>query len=225
MSHTILIMLDGPMQSWGSRSRFDDRDTHAEPTKSAVIGMVCAALGRPREVPIDDLASLRFGVRIEASGRAMSDFHTAQDVARAGGGLTNVTSRRHYLAEARFLAGLEGADIVFLAEIERGLKDPVWPLSLGRRSFPLTLPPYLPGGSVRPETDLETALTKEPWRRISHRESKPDKLRIVIQDPAGETVAADQPGNFEARQFSLRRLTSKLVDCPEEDPKWFISPS
>lgn len=45
---TLLLQLVAPMQSWGSRSRFDDRDTEREPTKSGVLGLVASALGRPR---------------------------------------------------------------------------------------------------------------------------------------------------------------------------------
>jgi len=51
---TLLIPLVGPMQSWGTRSRFDHRDTEREPSKSGVIGLVCAAIGRDRNEPIDD---------------------------------------------------------------------------------------------------------------------------------------------------------------------------
>ena len=39
----LLIRLKGPMQSWGSRSRFSLRSTEPYPTKSGVIGMIAAA--------------------------------------------------------------------------------------------------------------------------------------------------------------------------------------
>ena len=45
----LLMRLAGPMQSWGTRSRFSNRDTGLEPSRSGVIGLLCAALGRPRE--------------------------------------------------------------------------------------------------------------------------------------------------------------------------------
>ena len=52
---TVLLMrLAGPMQSWGTRSRFGNRDTGLEPSRSGVIGLLCAALGRPRAEPLDD---------------------------------------------------------------------------------------------------------------------------------------------------------------------------
>ena len=221
MPHTLLIPLVGPMQAWGSRSRFDDRDTHPEPTKSGVLGLVCAALGRARSEPLTDLNALRFGVRADAPGRAATDFHTARDVLRASGsGTTTVTSERHYLADARFLCGLEGDDLSLLHALEAALKNPVWPLSLGRRSFPLTLPPYLPGGSVRPDTSLEGALKHEPWRRLSRWERPPEsELRLVLERADGEVVQSDVPEDFAARRFGLRRLRVTAAPRPaEEEP-------
>ena len=41
----LLVRLAGPMQSWGSQSRFSHRDTEREPTKSGVVGLLSAALG------------------------------------------------------------------------------------------------------------------------------------------------------------------------------------
>ncbi|MCA9878634.1 MAG: CRISPR-associated protein Cas5, partial [Thermomicrobiales bacterium] len=36
--HTVLLRLAGPMQSWGTQSRFLERDTGMEPSKSGVLG-------------------------------------------------------------------------------------------------------------------------------------------------------------------------------------------
>ena len=66
---TLLLRLAAPMQSWGVSSRFTVRDTLREPTKSGVVGLIAAALGRPRTVQLDDLATLRMGVRIDQPGR------------------------------------------------------------------------------------------------------------------------------------------------------------
>ena len=43
-----VLMLDGPMQSWGFASRFQRRTTGMHPTKSGVIGLICAAMGLPK---------------------------------------------------------------------------------------------------------------------------------------------------------------------------------
>ena len=216
-AHTLLIPLVGPMQAWGSRSRFDDRDTHPEPTKSGVIGLICAAMGRGREADLSDLNALRFGVRVDAPGRAETDYHTAQDVMRASGsGGAAVTSRRHYLADARFLVGLSGDDLKLLLYIEGHLKNPFWTLSLGRKSFPLSVPPYLPQGSVRENVGLEQALKDEPWRALRRREERPKQLRMIIETPEGDAVQSDLPLSFawDNRAFGLRRFTAYPVTLP-----------
>lgn len=41
----LALLLDAPLQSWGFASRFQRRTTGLHPTKSGVIGMICAAMG------------------------------------------------------------------------------------------------------------------------------------------------------------------------------------
>ncbi len=80
------ILLDGPMQSWGSSSRFTRRETEAFPTKSALIGLLAAAAGIDKYADdeaekLAPFSALRLTVyrlpRREKSlvGR-LSDFHT-----------------------------------------------------------------------------------------------------------------------------------------------------
>jgi CRISPR system Cascade subunit CasD len=223
--HTLLIPLVGPMQSWGYRSRFDDRDTGPEPTRSGVIGLLCSALGWGRDTDLAPFAPLRMGVRIDAPGRAMRDYHTAQNVLRAGGGLANtVLSTRHYLADARFLVGLEGNDRDFLAQLETALRAPVWTLWLGRKSFPLSEPPYLPGGSIY-SGELMEAFASVSWQApLGWPNDSPQTLRCAIEDNvAGTLVLSDAPLRFADRTFGIRRVhhkqlpTSKLRRCGKEE--------
>lgn len=41
----LLLWFEAPLQSWGADSKFGRRDTLTFPTKSGVVGLVCAALG------------------------------------------------------------------------------------------------------------------------------------------------------------------------------------
>jgi CRISPR system Cascade subunit CasD len=41
----LLLWFEAPLQSWGADSKFGRRDTLAFPTKSGVLGLICAALG------------------------------------------------------------------------------------------------------------------------------------------------------------------------------------
>ena len=76
---TLLIRLEGPMQSWGTTSRFDQRDTGKEPSKSGVIGLLAAALGYDREdwQNVEPLTQLKMGVRHDRPGILKRDYQTA----------------------------------------------------------------------------------------------------------------------------------------------------
>jgi CRISPR system Cascade subunit CasD len=121
------------MQSWGTASRFDHRDTGLEPSKSGVLGLLCAALGRDRHQPIDDLAALRMGVRVDREGVLRYDYQTAMGVLRADGSRerdprkSTVQSWRYYLADAVFLVGLEGPQRAMLEELKWPLPTPAGP--------------------------------------------------------------------------------------------------
>ena len=139
MSYTLLMQFAAPMQSWGTKSRFDERDTELEPSKSGVIGLICAALGVPRDEEKDvlELAAMPMGVRVDREGILRCDYHTAQEIIRADGKGKQETavSRRYYLADAVFLVGLQSSDRTYLERIQVALQNPYWTLSFGRKSF------------------------------------------------------------------------------------------
>lgn len=75
---TLLLRLEGPVQSWGdASSRWDHRPTGPRPTKSGVVGLIANAMGRTYDTAIDDLAALRFAVRADRPGHIELDFRTA----------------------------------------------------------------------------------------------------------------------------------------------------
>ena len=155
--NVLLIRLKGPMQSWGSRSRFNLRSTEPYPTKSGVIGMIAAALGMARTEPLDRFRGLRFGVRVDQPGLLLDDFHTAHNDA----GESMPLSHRHYLSDAVFLAALEDPDgDLRLREYADALAAPHFPLFLGRRSCP----PDGPVATWIVDGDLEDALRSAPWQ-------------------------------------------------------------
>jgi CRISPR system Cascade subunit CasD len=45
----LLLWLEAPLQSWGTDSKFGRRDSLSFPTKSGVLGLICAALGASGE--------------------------------------------------------------------------------------------------------------------------------------------------------------------------------
>jgi CRISPR system Cascade subunit CasD len=214
---TLLLRLSGPMQSWGTTSRFDERDSQLEPSKSGVIGLICAALGRDRTEPVDDLACLRMGVRVDREGVLMRDYQTATGVLSADGKVNwerTVVSPRYYLANAAFLVGLEGDDRQLLARIHAALGAPVWPLFLGRKSFPPGEPIWLANAIL--EQDLKSALLA--WPRMAKPRKKADEqkpLRLVLENPRSGAMRMDQPvAPFSQRRFGPRYILSEAVDVP-----------
>lgn len=198
---TLLIRLQAPMQSWGISSHFTNRDTGREPSKSGVIGLICAALGRPRDSDLSDLSGLKMGVRVDQEGVLQKDFHIAQDIFQASGKGTKDSeiSDRYYLADAAFLVGLQGPEDL-LQEIQTALQNPCWPLYLGRKAFPPGKPVYLMDG-LRDEP-LEIALERYP----SLIENPDAFARVILDSEQGEFVRQDVPINFEDRRFSSRRI-------------------
>ena len=213
--NVLLLRLAGPLQSWGVQSRFAVRDTGLEPSKSGVVGLLCAALGRGRRAPVDDLARLRMGVRADQQGIVARDFHTAQNVLKAGGGLKDTEpSSRYYLADARFLAGLAGDDLALLAQLHAALHDPVWPLYLGRKAFVPGEPVWLEDGLL-PDTDLEAAFNIYPWLGCNRRDWEAlAQVRVIWEDRGGPEVRPDQPVSFAERRFASRRVKTGFLDKP-----------
>ena len=211
--NVLLLRLAGPMQSWGVQSRFGVRDTGLEPSKSGVVGLLCAAMGRQRDEPLDDLGALAMTVRVDREGHLASDYHTAQNVLRAGGGIKPTEiSRRYYLADARFLVGLKGDDLELLALLQGALRDPHWPLYLGRKAFVASEPVWLEDG-VCPEADLIKTLRSYPWLGPLHQEPEP-QLRLVLEDPEGAEVRPDQPISFAERRFAPRHVRTTFIPAP-----------
>jgi len=184
------------MQSWGYRSRFDYRDTALEPTRSGVIGLICAAMGIARGEDISRFDDIRMGVRVDKPGRPERDYHTALDVIKADGkGTDTVVSHRDYIADASFTVGLQSGNKDLLEEISNHLKSPVWPLFLGRKAFPLTVPPLLDSSEPLKAGTLEDHLLRGDAGS-----------RVVLETPDGERTQHDWPVCFGNRRFRPRSL-------------------
>lgn len=219
---TLLLRLVAPMQSWGSRSRFDDRDSEAEPTRSGVLGLCAAALGIDRADPVDDLIRLRFGVRVDREGGAGRDYHTAQLFPGNPRTKTDVTTRA-YLADAAFWAGLEGDDAAFLSRLHSALQNPHWPLSLGRKAFQASLPIFAGPPVARSLWDalsqapnLRSKRDEGPYRFVLDQGAVPENLRATASPSRRQDVP---DGPFIRRRYLAREvLTLTQVLTLPTDP-------
>jgi len=194
---TLLLHLEGPLQSWGVGPRLDWRETAPYPTKSGVVGLLANALGRRRTEDVSDLASLRMGVAVLREGRPLLDLQTVRGVARVDGGRKDKVTWRRYLQDAAFLVGLEGPASL-LEGLHEALRNPARALYLGRRGCLPSPPPYLPDGLV--PLPLEEAL-RERLSRMGLRRP----VRLLLEGEEGEVVH-DQPVDFVRRALLPRRV-------------------
>jgi CRISPR system Cascade subunit CasD len=214
------------MQSWGTTSRFDQRDTGKEPSKSGVVGLLAAAIGIDREnwTDLEPLTRLFMGVRHDRPGVPKRDYQTAgcastDTIIKADGSQAKdgVVSQRFYLADAAFLVGLECEDRSFLEQIHAALGDPVWPLALGRKS-------YVPSEPIRMENGVQDSplrdmLEQWPWIATQRKwEELPEKLLVSFESADGSGVLKmDQPlSSFAERRFGARFVRSEWIPFPQE---------
>jgi len=215
----LALRLAAPLQSWGAASRFVRRYTHMEPTKSGIVGLIAAAQGRRRTDPIEDLTRLTLGVRVDQPGRLVRDFQTA----RPDVGKPLPLSYRFYLGDAVFLALVE-ADDELLAGIDEALRQPAFPLYLGRRSCP-------PAGPINlglRDGDIASALKDEPWLasrwyRNKHHRGQPQVRLITVSDcqpgDEGAETVRDEPVTFDPdhRQYHWRSIRRGWVEVANPD--------
>ena len=214
---TLLIQLNGPMQSWRLGPRLERRPTQPLPTKSGVVGLLAGALGRPRESSIADLAALRMGVRVDRPGVLETDYQIVRNVIQAkGSGLKNAQTWRGYLADAAFLVGLEGERGI-LEELARALKSPRFVPYLGQKGFYPAAPLYR---GIRLGKGLHEALESEP---LTIRAREPVEVDVYVEDPEGELLLPDAPEEVLAgigtpRSFSIRAVRHYRVTVqPDEE--------
>jgi CRISPR system Cascade subunit CasD len=226
---TLLLRLTGPMQSWGTNSRFSIRDTGLEPSKSGVIGLLCAALGKPRdESTIENaefraLVELQMAVRVDREGVMRVDYHTAQKFVRADGTKAKanetIVSNRYYLSDACFVVALTGQDETLLRRLNEALAHPYWQLSLGRKAF-------LPSAPVQAcrrlhDDDWLVALKTFAWQGNDGRREKPsgEKLRLVFDATPEDhsEVRHDLPLSLALgqRRFLPRYVKTDFIERPK----------
>lgn len=220
------------MQSWGTKSRFDERDTDLEPSKSGVIGLLCAAMGIDREEreTVLQLADLLMGVRVDQPGVLRYDYQTAQNVIAADESKVHPTtvSRRYYLSDAVFLVALEGENRRLLERAHLSLKNPVWPLFLGRKGYLPSPGVYLEDG-LRDEPLLEAlknyCFLGRDWSKDEEgKDLESARLPVMLEnrDSSQGSLRMDQPlGSFAERRFGARFVIPSSVEVkrvPEPTP-------
>ncbi|MEN8168285.1 MAG: type I-E CRISPR-associated protein Cas5/CasD [Pseudomonadota bacterium] len=177
MKDYLLFHLYGPMASWGDTAVGEFRPSHDHPTRSAVLGLVAAALGIRRHEE-DRLQALEksclVAVRLDSPGEVLRDYHTTQvppeqrkvrhytrrDELNASK-LHTILSQRDYRTDAATTIALSPTDDspFQLQQMADALQRPALPLYLGRKSCPLALPL---DPRIVPAGDLKAAFNDYP---------------------------------------------------------------
>lgn len=213
---TLLLRLAGPLQAWGDSSRFTQRLTRREPTKSGVVGLLAAAQGRRRVDDIEDLLDLEFAVRVDQPGSVVRDFHTAIRWAADGSrGASLPLTQRYYLQDAVFVAGVAGAPEL-IAALAAAVQSPRWAPFLGRRSCPPAGPIYL---DVL-EEDVRAAVRDAPWQAAPwHRAAVPEGCELPIRADARPGELATETVRDEPQSYDPRRRLHGWRELVELEPR------
>ena len=197
MADFLVFQLYGALASWGDIAVGEYRPSRGCPSKSAITGLLAAALGIERK---DDAAHVKlahhYGVAVcvRAEGEWLRDYHTAQvpggdkeyvtrrqELATDKLRLNTVLSQREYRTDAFYQIAIWLIDNApySLEALYYALRRPKFNLYLGRKSCPAGLPLY-------PRLILDVTLKQafddypldraEPWLKQL---GAPDLLRFV----------------------------------------------
>ena len=156
----LVFRLYGPMASWGDIAVGEARHSSIYPSKSAITGLLAAALGIDRA---DDAEHRHLAkgywqaTKVLRRGEILNDFHTAQapdsvgkfryrtrrdELVQGRSRLGTVLSRREYRSDAHVLVALHGLEGMPypLTDLQQALHKPKFHLYLGRKSCPLAAP-------------------------------------------------------------------------------------
>ncbi|HEY3373633.1 MAG TPA: type I-E CRISPR-associated protein Cas5/CasD [Candidatus Aquicultor sp.] len=222
MEKYLIFCLYGPLAAWGDIAVGEYRPSFAHPSKSAVVGLLAAALGIHRD-NVEQQKKLAtacsFAVRVDAIGTLLRDYHTSQVPSAkkgvthytrrselAAGDLSTILSSRDYRCDAAYTVAIKvraGAEYT-AQQLADALLKPIFTLYLGRKSCPLALP-------LQPRVDSFATL-KEALATVTLDD---DELPGVAQDSHVSIYwEEDQVSGFEYERVITRR------DTPLSRTRW-----
>lgn len=184
--YKVLLNLEGSLQSWGGASKYANRATLDCPTKSGVLGILCASQGismanEPvKAIELSDSFSMK--VYVIKKGRILKDFQTIgtnyskkdnyekryllrkrNDKGKVSA-IADCPTKifvKDYLAEAHFIAELQFLAKDVAERVQESLASPTWPLYLGRKCCIPTWPiPFFEEGVIAPADSVREPLLK-----------------------------------------------------------------
>ena len=160
MREFLIMRLYGPMASWGDIAVGEQRLSQGHPTKSAVIGILAAAIGIRRDEEEKQQALSKgysMAVRVDSQGALLRDYHTVQlpppdrgrtyytrreETSLPKFAMNTILSQRDYRIDAHYTVALfsDNTKPFTFEQLVNALKTPRYTLYLGRKSCPLAFP-------------------------------------------------------------------------------------
>lgn len=217
MQPFLVFGLTGSLGAMGELAGHERRGSLVWPARSAIIGLMGAALGIRRDGDFSALDALEIAVAIFDWGAPLRDYHTVETVPSAAAKAPN--SRPEALREARGRSNTTitlrdyRAGVLFgvsaagegLEPVAAALRNPRFTLYLGRKSCPLAAPT---GAKVVAAEDPAEALARldlPPWRQRAVART------LVVSDEAGEVVH-DRATDRKLWHFAPRRVALRQVE-------------
>ena len=219
MAEYVIFTLVAPMGSFADLAGHERRPSGTWPARSAVLGLVGAALGVRRDelARQEKLSIWRTAVSVLSRGVAFRDYHTVQTVPTKyikrpatrrealGSGDYTVVTLRDYRSDCAFgvaLWGGEGPE-----EIRKALFSPHFTLYLGRKSCPLSAPM---APKVIKAANPVDALARIQLPPFLSRELNPERpLMVVSEEPldgSRQEIRWDEPLDKVSWHFGPRTV-------------------
>jgi len=202
VNRTLLLRLDGPLQSWTSQPP-TAQTTVQFPTATDLIGMIVTAFETGRGEDGAELRFLETAVRADEPGRHVNDFQQSRHRRRQPPTATEEARikvlRRGFAADAVFTAAV-GGTAATVESAASALARPSRQLFLGRRCCPPAAPILL---GLSDRSALE-ALGAVPYQ--GHRDRPPAYFDVALYSPEQE-VPDDDAGADPGIMPDRRRWT------------------
>lgn len=228
MREHLTFLLAAPMASFGGLAGHERRGSETVPLRSAVLGMLGAALGVDRMDAAGQKALRTYRVAVQAflASKPLRDFHVAETaptasakrpnsrqhaLRMAGRDVNTILTTRDYRCDVLVGVAIWGEGRWTLAQIARRLERPKFMLYLGRKSCPLASPlnPRIAGYPSPVEALAGIEIPR--WLHFRDLGNKDRSRFLVFSDPVEGREPPPRTASMPAEPFNRR--TWEFGEC------------
>ncbi|WP_422463780.1 type I-E CRISPR-associated protein Cas5/CasD [Endozoicomonas sp. ALB115] len=240
----LLFRLYGPMASWGEIALGENRHSATYPGKSAILGLLGAALGIRRDDETAQQAltdGYSLAVKQVAAGGFLKDYHTAQapdsvgkfnyrtrrdEVVLGRERLGTVLSSREYRTDALAVVAVKANEQArwSLQQLRDALLKPRFHLYLGRKACPLAAP--LQPELIEAEAFLSALDCYQPKSLLHSKQAWVTDQRFLKTDSTCHYYWQGEQADFAAPDVVPLNQIQQLVrhDLPLSRQRWQFQP-